>query len=316
MANCFFPDNENLPLVYVIVLTWNQYLLTAKCIHSLLDVDYPNLRIIVVDNGSKDDTVMLLTEEFGQKIEILINETNLGYAGGNNVGIRHALQCGAEYIMVLNNDTFVSPDFLKPLLRTLQSNIYIGAVTPKIYFAEQPNMIWAAGGRINFWAGKTGSRGRGSIDIGQFDRSQEVDYTTGCCFLAPRNVFEQIGVFNESYFAYFEDTDWSMRVRKSGLKIWYEPAACIWHVAGGSSEKLANSIRYGHRKPFLIYLLARNNLWFIKSHISGMKKLTALVYFLVSYVAYYSVAYLILRRWEKLRNLWKGIQDGWRSLPE
>ncbi len=297
------------PVIYVVVVTWNQYALTAACVRSLLLVNYPNLHILIVDNASQDDTTEKLCQEFKSGIEILTNARNLGYAGGNNVGIKHALQHSADYVMILNNDTVVDPDCITPLLVRLSGSERAGAVTPKIYFMDQPATIWAAGGRINPWIGKAGSRGRGEDDTGQLDQPETVDYTTGCCFLAPRTIFEQAGPFDKRYFAYFEDLDWSLRVRSLGLDIWYEPASHVWHVAGASSANTAPE-RTGTRSPFIIYLLARNNLWFIRTHLTGIKKLSALSYFLLCYVPVYTAAYVILRRWQKLRGLSDGVRDG------
>lgn len=297
------------PSLYIIILNWNQWQLTAECIRSLQRVDYDNLHLVVIDNGSIDDSVEKLRDEFGQEIILILTNQNLGYAGGNNIGIQYAIDHAADYVMVLNNDTIVQPDFIFPLLARLQQQKNIGVVTPKIYFLHQPQTIWAVGGKINRWQGHAGSRGRGELDTGQYNHPQPVAYTTGCCFLAYRTVFQQVGGFDEKYFAYFEDTDWSQRVWEKGWEIWYEPTSVIWHVAGGSAEK-NNSKSQGTRSAYLIYLLTRNNLWFIQSHIKGITHLTALITFFIKHVLFYSIAYLLLFRFAKLKSMWKGVYDG------
>lgn len=305
-------DREPFHSIHVIVLNWNQWELTTECIESLLRAEVPpryRLSLIVVDNASQDDSAVKLEQKFQGSITLLRNTANLGYAGGNNVGIRYALAHSADFVMVLNNDTKVKSDFLQPLIVCLNTQTEVGVVTPKIYFMHEPETVWAVGGEITPWLGKGRSRGRGELDVGQFDQPQRVDYATGCCFLTTRSVFEQVGLFDERYFAYFEDTDWSRRVWRHGWQIWYAPTSVVWHVAGASSNG-GDAKVYGRRTPYLVYLLTRNNLWFIRSHTYGWQRPIALTMFFAYHVLFYSVAYLVLLRFQKFRSLWLGVSDG------
>ena len=307
--------DEQLGSIYIIVLNWNQWALTADCIQSLLQVESPHLhtfQIVVVDNASRDGSIEKLEGLFPNQITLLRNAANLGFSGGNNVGIKYALKQSADYIMLLNNDTKVGADFLKPLLERLCKQTNIGVSTPKIYFMHRSRVIWAVGGEIIRWSGKGRARGQNEVDVGQHDQAQPVDFAAGCCFLAKRAVFEQVGMLDEAYFAYFEDVDWSQRVWKCGWEVWYEPESDVWHVAGASISS-TDPKSQGHRTPFLIYLLARNNLWFIQSHLSGLWRLTALLAFFARDVFYYSAAYLLLFRFQKLKSLWRGVYDGTRK---
>jgi len=299
------------PKIYIIVLTWNQSELTADSARSLMNLNYPQYRVVVVDNGSHDDTVEKLHGEFGERIDLIANSENLGFSAGNNVGIRHALDNGADYVMLLNNDTVVDPEFLQPLVSVLQSNNQIGVVTPKIYFMHKPQRIWAAGGEICWWLGRAQSRGRTELDHGQYDRAEPVDHATGCCMLIPRIALEKVGLLDERYFAYWEDADWCMRARRSGFQIWYEPSSKIWHIAGVSSKKNKPSDWKGRKSPFRYYLATRNNIWFIRRHCKRTIYPIALLSFVVRRLLFYSLTFIILRRWSKLKHVWQGAYDGW-----
>lgn len=296
-----------LPEVCIIVLNWERYELTKECVHSLTNLQYPKYRIIVVDNGSSTCTVEKLRKEFDGEIDLIENSENLGFSGGNNVGIRQALISGARYIMILNNDTRVHPAFLFPLIRALRSSTRVGAVTPKIYSLHEPDRIWASGGQIRWWLGQAKSRGRGQLDHGQFDQAQSVDYGTGCCLLFDRRALEEVGLLDERYFAYWEDTDWCMRARRAGFSIWYEPESHIWHAGGASTHDQRK------KRPFAYYLMIRNNIWFIKCYTSKWIRPLAALTFTFHRVLFYSLGFLALRRWRKLRNIWLGVRDGLRG---
>ena len=222
--------------VWVILLNWNQYRLTQQCLRSLQEVRYPGLQVLLVDNGSQDGSVSKLRAEFGAQVSVIANPQNLGFAEGNNVGIRYALEQGADYILLLNNDTIVDSEFIAPLVERFRLNPKAAAVTSKIYYLPDPEqstrthreIFWAAGGQIRWWLGAARCRGQGEWDHGQFDQADMVDYAQGCCFLASRAAFQIVGHLDTSFFIYFEDSDWSLRCRAAGLEIWYEPASVIW----------------------------------------------------------------------------------------
>jgi len=233
------------PLTYVIVVNWNGMRDTLECLASLEKVIYPSMCIVVVDNGSVDGS----QEEIRRThpgVTLLETGTNLRYAGGNNAGIRLALEKGADQIMLLNNDTTVDPEFLGALTDTLQLSADTGIVAPKILYSAKPGCVWYAGGEISFWTGTMHHRGIRENDDGRFDLPCETGYASGCCLLAKKSTVERIGLLDESYFMYSEDADWCMRARRAGFRIMYEPRARIWHKvsvsAGGhlSSFKLRN----------------------------------------------------------------------------
>jgi GT2 family glycosyltransferase len=302
------------PEVYIIVLSWNQYEFTRECIQSLLRIQY-SCKIVVVDNASVDQTPMLLQKEFGGVIHIIQNQSNLGFAAGNNVGITFALEHGAEMIMLLNNDTIVTDTFLEPMVTAMISDSSLAAITPKILFLYQNNKIWSVGGDINWLMGAIGNRGFNRLDIGQYDQSRYIDYAPGCCLLVSRNAFECVGLLDPHYFAYFEDTDWCLRARAQGYKIFYESHAKIWHIAGASSRTTINKISHGRTSAYVYYLTTRNNLWVIRKYTKGVTQFFSIVAFFVRQVLFYMLVFMLVGRFEKLKSLWRGLFDGLKAMP-
>jgi hypothetical protein len=248
-----------MPKVFIIILNWNSWADTLECLDSLKDNDYPNYQVVIVDNGSKEKPQPLSPE-----IKVIYNKKNLGFSGGNNVGIRYAMDNGADYILLLNDDTIVSNSFLTKLVEVAESEKGIGMVGPKIYFYDEPKKIWFAGGKINWLYNKGEMRGYNEVDKGQYDFSlfQETDYLTGCCLLVKRKVVEKIGLLPEEYFLYYEDTDWSLMAQKAGFKCIFSPAVKIWHKGSKSSIEGSPSYIYYHIRNGLI-LAQKYAPWYI-----------------------------------------------------
>jgi GT2 family glycosyltransferase len=223
------------PTVAVVVLTWNGKALTLDCLGSLAQVRYRNLEVIVVDNASTDGTAEAVSQQFGEKVRVVVNEHNLGFAGGNNIGIRHALDGGADYVTLLNNDTTVDKAFIDALVEVFSQYPRTGIAGPKIYYETPPDQIWFAGGKISLSRGVAQHIGIRETDRGQFDAVREVDYITGCTLMAHRKVFENVGILDDSYRAYYEDADFCMRARRAGYEIRYTPHALVWHKISAST---------------------------------------------------------------------------------
>ncbi|MEJ2720212.1 MAG: glycosyltransferase family 2 protein, partial [bacterium] len=223
------------PRVAVVVLTWNGKSLTLDCLESLTASTYENIQIIVVDNASTDGTADAVEAQYGGRVTVLVNSANLGFAGGNNVGIRHAVADGAEYVMLLNNDTLVDPDLVDRLVDAISRADDIGIVGPKIYYASPRDQIWYAGGEINLARGTARHIGIRETDAGQYDTPSEVDYVTGCALMVRREVIEKIGVLDTAFKAYFEDADFCMRARAHGYRVVYVPAGRVWHRISSST---------------------------------------------------------------------------------
>lgn len=254
--------------VAVVTVNYNTEKDTKNLLTSLKRIEKGNfqLQIIIVDNGSRTQ-FRLDPGEKKENITLLRSEENMGFAGGYNIGIRTALSQGADYILIINNDTKVYSDMLKNLMKTLEGDSKIGAVIPKIYFAKghefhkdryKPNelgkVIWYAGGFTDWENIGSVHRGVDEVDRGQFDKIEPVEFATGCCILFKRETLEKVGLFDERYFLYFEDADLSERIKRVGFSIYYVPTAMLIHVNAASSGGPGNKLHD--------YFLTRNQMLF------------------------------------------------------
>jgi len=246
------------PRVSIIILNWNGLEDTAACLQSLKEITYPNYDVILVDNGSKGNDAKVLRETFGDHIYIIENDKNYGFAEGCNIGMRYALKNSApDYILLLNNDTTVAPDFLAEMVKIAESDPLIGIAGPKIYFYNESNKIQSAGGRIDWWRGKAILMGLFEIDRGQFEEVKEVDWVSGCALLIKLDTIKRIGLLEPAYFTYLEETDWCARCKKAGYKVVYAPKAKVWHKGRMALDEL-------YVLP--LYYTTRNRFLFMKKH--------------------------------------------------
>ena len=239
--------------VTAVVLSWNRRADTLDCLRSLASAEGP-LRVILVDNASTDGSADAVAREFPD-VTLILNDANLGFAAGNNVGLRRALEDGADWVLVLNNDVVVEPGFLPPLLEEAARRPDAGALSPKILLADPPDVVWFAGARYDPRRGYNGrQRGYGERDDGRFDELWETDRVCGAAMLVPRAVLDQDGLFDEALFAYSEDTDWSLRVRERGHRLWVVPASRVHHRVSAASggESSPTSLYYDMRNALIV----------------------------------------------------------------
>lgn len=246
------------PKVFVIVVNWNRASDTIECVRSLQGLAYSNFEVVVVDNASVDGSVTALRAAFPD-LTVLRNTKNLGYSEGNNVGIRLALSRGADYVLLLNNDTVVDKDLLLELVRVATTHPGAGLVGPKIYDFREPTRIWFAGASINWSTGDSPHLGLGEHDTGQFNRVIEVDRLTGCAMMVSRAVFERVGLLDPDYFLYYEDTDLCVRAAKAGFKSYCVQTAKVWHKESSSTKASEGSDLHA-------YYHTRNRLLFLRKH--------------------------------------------------
>jgi len=238
------------PKVAIILLNWNGKKDTLECLASLEKASYPNREVIVVDNGSHDGSVQVIREQFPT---ILLIETfhNLGYAGGNNAGIDHAMRRGAEYILLLNNDTVVEPDFLSHMVASAEEKPRGGIFGAKILRYKEPEILDHMAGCWNGKRAEFDSLGYGMRDRGQFDAMQETDYVCGCAFLLRRSVVERVGKLDPNFFLLWEETDLCARAKRAGFEIWLTPKAVVWHKVSASFSGKALMHYYWWRNRLL-----------------------------------------------------------------
>ena len=231
--------------VNLFVLNWNGRDLTLDCLSSLEKIAYPNVKVYVIDNGSSDNSVNAIRNQFPD-YEIIELPENYGFARGNNAGFELVKQ-KADYTIFLNNDTIVDPYFVEPLINAMESNSTVKQSTPKIFYADNLDYIWFGGGKVSLWAGWIRHLGIRQKDSMQFSFNRNVDYATGCCVCMRTVDFESIGMFDESFLMYGEDVDLSLRFRKQGGQILFVPESKIWHKVS-SSIGTQFSIRKWKRK--------------------------------------------------------------------
>lgn len=253
--------------IAIVTVNYNTEEDTKNLLTSLKKINTSNFTFftIIIDNGSEN--VLKIEESEGVKNIRL--EENLGFTGGYNLGMRMALEEGATYVMIVNNDTILDPDMLQNMITVLENDTSIGVTVPKIYFAkghefhidrykkeDLGKVFWYAGGHIDWSHAMSVHRGVDEVDNGQYDRPEEITFATGCCMLFRREVLEKVGLFDDRYFLYFEDADLSERVRRAGYKIYYVPNAILYHVNASSSG--------GAGKGNLLqdYFITRNQMLF------------------------------------------------------
>lgn len=241
--------------IAVVVVNYNQKRLTEECLFSIERQSLKPIKVFLVDNGSKDYDFNL--GKFDLQVDLTLNKKNLGFTGGYNTGVKKALQEEIDAIMLLNNDTVPDSDCLLNLSILLFSRPNIGIVGPKIFYFEPNNLLWFAGGKINwqnpspyFLCSHFGER---EIDKGQHNQIKEADFITGAALMAKKEVWEEVGLLDENYFLFFEDADFCLRAKKQGYQILYQPEAVVWHKVAAVSGELS---------PGSTYYQVRNSLYF------------------------------------------------------
>jgi GT2 family glycosyltransferase len=294
-----------LPRVSIIILNWNGWKDTIECTVSVLKINYPSYEIVIVDNGSTDESIQRISERFPD-IKLIKLKENLFYAGGNNVGICYALESGAKYTMLLNNDTTVHPDFLNPLVEAMENDPSIGAVGGTLFYYNSQNKIQNTGQYINFKSGNVLTIGDGETDINQFSKKRDVDYICGAAIMLRSEVVRKIGGLDENFMLYSEESDWCLRAKKIGYKSIFVPNSKVFHK-GCISAKLI--------KPMSIYLLTRNKIWLIRRHAKVLDKLI----FHLSGLIYRYPKFIFGRLYRKEFKLFypaiRGVIDGYMAMP-
>ena len=267
--------------VSIVIVNWNGFADTKECLESVAKLKIKNVfvRTLVVDNGSTDDSVKQL-KGLEHDFELIESKRNLGFAGGYNVGMRYSMQYKDDYVLIINNDFILDAELLQNLLKAAQKYPKAGLISPKIYFAkgyefhkkaykkdELGKVIWSTGGNID-WDNVYGTnRGVDEVDSGQFEKTEETDFATGAAVLMNVKALRKVGLFDEKYFMYFEDSDLSMRMKKKKWKVIYTPKAKLWHKVAQSS---------GIGSDLNDYFITRNRLRFGMTYASWRTKIALL----------------------------------------
>lgn len=291
------------PLIYIILVNYNGYKDTIDCVESLRKVNYSNYKIIVVDNASTNNSLTYFDQSLKDCL-IIKSKINLGFAGGNNLGINYALSNGADYVMLLNNDTLVEPNFLENMISPFIKIDKVGLVGCKIMYYPQHDIVWYGGGSINWFKFIGEHHGFKETDKNQYNKEKEVDFVTGCCMLIKGEAFKKTGLLSDEYFMYFEDVDFCVRVKDVGYKIWYNPKAIIYHKVGLSGG--------GEESPFTIKWCTRNRLLFMKKYNKKVNRIafffTNMFFYTTRLIRYFQ--YKVNCKNDKASAILQGIREG------
>lgn len=249
-----------IPRVCAVILNVGGLKVMEDCLRSMDKVAYPALELIVAHNGPRDPELEKAIRGFSGRIsEVIFNGGNVGFAAGNNPAIRAALARGADFVLLLNDDTAVPPEFLGPLVAEAQKDPSIGAAGPRIFYAAAPERIWFAGASFDKETCSFSFPGADLTDA-EYPAAgvQDTDYVTCCAALVSRRLLETVGLLDEGFFLYWEDADWGLRASGAGFRSVVIPASRIWHKVSVSAG--------GNDSPFKIFHKARGRLRLAARH--------------------------------------------------
>jgi len=332
------------PSVSIIILNWNGWTDTIECLESIYHLNYSNYQVIVIDNNSSDDSIQKINDYAMGKLEvksnffkydpydkpieivqysgkntelakfptykkqlmIIENKKNYGFAKGNNIGIKYALKnLNPDYILLLNNDTVVDKDFLRILVQEGENNSETGLLGPKMYYYDNPDVIWCIGGKIDWKLARGLHVGINETDIGQYDKKMNFDYINGSAILIKREVLEDIGLLDEKFFLYFEETDLALRASENNYKRIFVPNSKIWHKVSKSGG--------GIKQEIGLYYITRNRWIFMKK----WAKKTNFIIFVVIQILGVIVLPILLSIYYNNRKLFTAYYSGfWQGLTE
>jgi GT2 family glycosyltransferase len=250
-----------LPKIFILILNWNGREDTCACLESVRKIDYPNYEVVVMDNGSQDNSVEAFREKFPE-FTVIENNANLGFAEGNNRGISYALKKNADFILLLNNDAIADANILKMFIEASENYPSAGIFGAKIYYLNEPKKIWFAGGVWLPDIGQTGHEGMDQIDDGKtWENVKEIDYACGCALFVKSEVIKKIGMLEQKYFLTWEETDFAYRARRAGFSCLFVPTALVWH-------KVSASFNGGAGGLLQQYFMTRNRFLWMERNLS------------------------------------------------
>lgn len=245
--------------IAIVILNWNQIEETIECLNSVTAIRFPNYEIILVDNGSTETFPVNFLESYPH-VSLLQNGKNLGFAEGNNRGIAYALERGAEYVLILNNDTRVDPDILHALMEAAHLHPEAGVFGAKIYYYDEPTTLWYAGGEVDSKKGRCYHVGCTDSDLEKkWEEVRDTGYACGCALFIRAETIHKVGMMDPQFFLIWEEIDWCWRIRQAGYRCLFVPKAKVWH-------KISLSFEGGNRGAVWQYFYWRNRLLFLKRH--------------------------------------------------
>lgn len=283
------------PFVSIITLNYNQTAVTCEFLESIRRLNYSNYEILVCDMASEVDPTPMIEAGNYPNTRVLLSKENLGFAGGNNWGMR---QAKGDFIFIVNNDTEVTPELIHLLLAPFYTDKTIGVTSPKIKFFFQPNIIQYAGfNPMNHFTGRTSTVGEMEEDKGQYDIPGTTCGAHGCAMMVKRDVIEQVGMFPEKFFLYYEEWDWSARILKAGYKIWYTANATIYHK---------ESMSVGKKNPMKVFYHTRNRILYMRRNTRWYQRMIFFCFFIFFVTPRSFFDYLRKGEFQQMKNFFRG----------
>ena len=289
--------------VAIIIINWKKYDLTFECIDSVLKSSFEHFKIILIDNEFQKNKSNSYNSN--EKIKVILNEKNEGFAKANNQGIIYALEKKYDYILLLNNDTRIRMDLIKNLVHSSLSN-NLPIIQPLILNSEG-DKVWNAGGVINKFFGIFNTNLQGKSFTPNLNFNSETDWFTGCCCLFKAQIFHNEGMFDENFFAYYEDVDYSLRLKNKGYKIGLLTKTYLIHHGSMSSKSDESS--EGKLSPYVHYLAIRNHIYLLRKHSKSFNIFGVFLNQFLKIISY-SFYFIIRFRFKKLKMVYKGLIDG------
>jgi GT2 family glycosyltransferase len=287
-------DTNVYPLVSMVTINYNGALVTCDLLESLRKISYPNIEILVIDNASSENPDIIKNRY--PEVNLIKSNKNLGFAGGNNLGFMAAK---GDYIMMINNDTEVHPDFLQPLVSKMQTDPLVGAVSSKLIYYNTASIIQYAGSSpINTFTGRSYFIGSKQQDKGQYDTCSLTHYAHGAAMMISRKVLEEVGLMADLYFLYYEELDFCERIKKAGYHIWFVGNSVVYHK---------ESMSVGKHNPLKTYYLTRNRLVFMRRNFDAPSIMIFMLFFAFASVPKNTILYIKNRQFGLLKAFYKGI---------
>ncbi len=286
--------------VSVIIVNWKKYDFTLKCIDSVLNSSFKNFKIILIDNEYQKGVFDELKKN--EKIHIIKNEKNEGFARANNQGIKYSIKNGFDYVLLLNNDTVIKNDLFDLLIK--QSITLNQKIIQPLILNYDGTKIWNAGGKINNFFGTFETLKKGKSFKNFKSNRNFTEWFTGCCVLIKSEIFNDIGYFDERFFAYYEDIDFSIRLKKMGYSVALMTDSYLQHYESASSKSIDKS--EGNLSPYVHYLNIRNHILILKKHSKSFNLIGVLTYQLIKILSYL-IYFLIRFRFNKFKMVLNGL---------
>lgn len=301
-------------LIWIIILNWNGLDDTLDCLHSLSQIETSELllHILVIDNNSAIDPRPAIHARF-PAVQVVHTGRNLGFAGGCNYGIALALQADADYVLLLNNDTIVSSDFLSTLVDYARTVPELGVLAPLICYVDQPEQVWFGGAHMSLSLGLFRHRYYKQPRSQVPPQAYATPFVSGCCMLIPARILRSSGAFDAGYFAYFEDVDFCLRLRKAGLAVICLPSSVIWHKVSVSTRR---NLAEGTTSPLKHYLMERNRIMTVRKHASPAEQSVFLLVTHTLLMSFFLTAFMLRRRWRKMVGITLGMLHGLQQRTE